>query len=308
MAFKPLRFFSNEGRFNFMGHRWVAFTITGIMVLGSIFLLATKGLNWGIDFTGGVLMEIQTTEPADLGKLRALFPAQEFGDVSLQHFGNEKDVMIRLPLKGDEEQNVVVGRVKEKLAQSGYAITYRKIDYVGPAVGQEMIRSGILAFVLAIIGIVAYVAIRFEWQYAVGAVTTLVHDFASVMGFYSLTGLEFNLSSIAAVLTVVGYSINDTVVVYDRIREMRRKFRKMPIADIINKSVNVTLSRTILTSFTTLLAVVALVTFGGDVIRGFAASILFGILVGTYSSIFVSAPVLIYTRLGSGEKAEEAVA
>ena len=303
----PVRFFSNKTTFDFMAHRWIAFLVTGVMVLGSIFLLSTRGLNLGIDFTGGVLMEVQTPQAAPLGELRKLFPPEEFGEVTLQYFGTERDVMIRLPLVKEGEQGAVVDKVKKALADNHYQVTYRKIDYVGPTIGQEMIHSGFMAMGLAILGIVAYVSFRFEWQYGIGAVVTLLHDFIAVMGFYSLTHFEFGLSSIAAVLTVVGYSVNDTVVVFDRIREMRRKFKKMTLEQLINLSINSTLSRTVLTSVTTLLAVLALVLLGGEVLRGFSASILFGILVGTYSSIFVSAPVLIYFRLPE-DRAREALA
>ncbi len=297
MKLFPLRFFSDTPEFNFMGKRWVGFAFSAIIVTAAIFLLLTRGLNWGIDFTGGVLMEIRTEKPAILADFRPLFPSSEFGEVSLQHFGDEQEVMLRFQSSEGDDQQVLITRVKEKLATTAYKLDYRKVDYVGPTVGKELIQAGALAMTLAIFAILLYVWFRFEWQFGLGAVLALMHDLIATLGFISLMGFEFGLASVAAILTILGYSINDSVVLFDRVREMRRKFKKMPLMQMLNESINLNLSRTILTSGTTLLALIALVTLGGEVIRGFVAAILFGVVAGTYSSIYISLPILIYFKL-----------
>lgn len=302
MQLFPLRIFGDEPQYRFMQRRVLGFTFSAAMVVLAIFLLTTRGLNWGIDFTGGVLMEIRTEQPAKLSEFRPLFPASEFGEVSLQHFGDEHEVMIRLELAEGAEQSELVKKAKDALTAQGWNIEYRKVDYVGPTVGKELIRAGALAFGLAVLGILLYVWFRFEWQFGLGAILALLHDALVVLGFYALTGYEFGLSSIAAVLTILGYSINDSVVMFDRVREMRRKYKKMPLTDILDKSINMNLARTILTSGTTLVAVLALVLLGGEVIAGFSAAILFGVVAGTYSSIYVAVPILIYFPLEDREE------
>ena len=297
MKIFPLRFFSDTPDFNFMGKRWVGFAFSAMMITAAIFLLLTRGLNWGIDFTGGVLMEVQTDKPAVLADFRPLFPSDEFGEVSLQHFGDEKEVMLRFQSGEGDDQQALIGRVKEKLATTNYTFDYRKVDYVGPTVGKELIRAGALAMTLAIFAILLYVWFRFEWQFGLGAVLALLHDLIVTLGFISFMGFEFGLASVAAILTILGYSINDSVVLFDRVREMRRKFKKMPLMQMLNESINLNLSRTILTSGTTILALVALVTLGGEVIQGFVSAILFGVIAGTYSSIYISLPILIYFKL-----------
>mgnify|MGYP003829427273 CR=1 FL=1 len=297
MQIFPLRFFSDNPSIDFMGKRWVGFTLSLCVIAFSAFLLITRGLNWGIDFTGGVLMEIRTDKPAQLAELRPLFPPQEFGEVNLQHFGDAQEVMLRFQSKEGEDQQALITKVKQTLAKTDYQIDYRQVDYVGPTVGKELIRAGTLATVLAIFGIMFYIWFRFEWQFGVGAVLALFHDLMATLGFIAIMGYEFGLASVAAVLMVLGYSINDSVVLFDRVREMRRKFKKMPLLQLLNQSINLTLGRTLLTSGTTLLALVALMVAGGEVIHGFVTAIFFGILVGTYSSIYISLPVLIYFRL-----------
>ena len=297
MQLFPLRFFSDTPNFNFMSKRWIGFTLSAFIIAASIFLLVTRGLNWGIDFTGGVLMEVRTDKPAILADFRPLFPAQEFGEVSLQHFGDDREVMLRFQSEEGADQQALIGKVKAKLATIDYQFDYRKVDYVGPTVGKELIRAGTLAMVLAIFAILIYIWFRFEWQFGLGAVMALLHDLIATLGFISLMGFEFGLASVAAILTILGYSINDSVVLFDRVREMRRKFKKMPLMQMLNESINLNLSRTLLTSGTTLLALIALVTLGGEVIRGFVAAILFGVVAGTYSSIYISLPILIYFKL-----------
>lgn len=305
MARFPIRFFKDEPRYDFMGKRWLGFGFSTLLIVAAVFLLTTRGLNWGIDFTGGVLMEIRTEQPADLSELRPLFPTEEFGEVSLQHFGDEQEVLIRLELQEDVEQAELVAHVKQQLESTGWKIDYRRTDYVGPTVGEELIQAGSLALGLAIIGILLYVWFRFEWQFGVGAVIALVHDAVITLGFISLMGYEFGLASIAAILTILGYSINDSVVIFDRVREMRRKYKKMALPEMLNNAINLNLARTLLTSGTTLLALVALVAFGGEVIRGFTAAILFGVAIGTYSSIYVAVPVLIYFGLVPEEEDDD---
>lgn len=294
----PLHFFPNKPHFDFMGKRWVGFAVSIALTVLSLGLVFSKGLNLGIDFTGGILMEIHTTHPVDLAPLRDSLNHQEFGEVSLQNMGSENDLLIRVQAGENDEQAKTVAKIKELLASKIEGlIDYRKIDYVGPTVGGELIQAGIWAVLLSFLSIMLYVWFRFEWQYGVGAILALIHDSIMIIGFFALTRFEFGLTAIAAILTIVGYSINDSVVIYDRIRENMRRFKKMEIFELLNLSINDTLSRTILTASTTLLASVALALFGGEVIRGFSWAMVFGVVVGTYSSIYISAPTLIYLNL-----------
>lgn len=284
-----------------MGKRWIGFAFSIILSIASIGLLFTNGLNLGIDFTGGVLMEIRTQETADIAKMREVLGHQGFGEISLQNIGDisaGKDVMIRIQVSEKDDQSVIINKVKTLLeANTNGKIDYQKIDFVGPTVGQELIESGIYAVLSAFACIMLYVWFRFEWQYGVGAILALVHDSIMIIGFFALTRLEFGLTAVAAILTIIGYSINDSVVIYDRIRENMRKFKKLAISDLLNVSINETLSRTVLTASTTLLASISLLVFGGEVIRSFSAAMVFGVVIGTYSSIFISAPALIYLNL-----------
>ncbi|NBO19896.1 MAG: protein translocase subunit SecF [Proteobacteria bacterium] len=220
------------------------------------------------------------------------------GEVSLQNTGSEQDVLIRIQVGKDDDQAKVTAVVKQALHDvAGEGIDYRKIDFVGPTVGKELVNNGIVAVLLAFAAIMLYVWFRFEWQYGIGAILALAHDSVMMLGFFALTRFEFGLTAIAAILTIVGYSINDSVVIYDRIRENMRRYKKMPIFDLINRSINDTLSRTILTATTVLLASLALAIWGGEVIEGFSWSIVFGVAIGTYSSIYLSAPALYYLNL-----------
>lgn len=296
-----LSLFPHKPTFDFMGKRWLGFVFSIVLTIASIGLVFSKGLNLGIDFTGGILMEIHTEETTDLGKLRDGLGHQGFGEISLQNIGDiaaGRDVMIRIQVSESDDQSAIINKVKTLIAEkiSG-KIDYRKIDYVGPTVGRELIESGVYAVLSAFACIMLYVWFRFEWQYGIGAILALIHDSIMILGFFALTRLEFGLTAIAAILTIVGYSINDSVVIYDRIRENMRRFKKMPIFDLLNVSINDTLSRTVLTASTTLLAAIALLIFGGEVIRSFSAAMVFGVIIGTYSSIFISAPALIYLNL-----------
>jgi preprotein translocase subunit SecF len=298
------RFFAKETVFDFMGKRWIGFAVSGLMVFASLFFIAVHGFNWGIDFTGGVLMELRTEQPADLQQMREMFSAKEYGEVSLQQLGNPNDVMLRLELAEGQDQAALIEKVKAQMTTAHLAVDYRKIDYVGPAVGRELIQGGVISLALAMLGIMLYVWMRFEWQYGVGGIIALLHDLVFTLGFFAFSGYEFGLSSIAALLTILGYSINDSVVLFDRVRDMRRKYKKMPMEELLNKSINLNLGRTLMTSGTTILAALALVVGGGEVLRSFSAAILFGLVVGTYSSIYMSVPVLIYLRLAD-DKAED---
>lgn len=298
MAIIPLRLFKKKTNIDFMGKRWAGFSVSIILTIAAFGMLFTQGLNLGIDFTGGVLMEIRTEQAVELQPLRSALDTGEFGEVSLQHFGDEKDVLIRIQTTEQDEQAIIVARVKEILTGTlTGSIDYRKIDYVGPTVGKELIQAGITATLLAFAAIMAYVWFRFEWQFGVGAVLALLHDSIMMIGFFAVTRFDFGLPALAAVLTIIGYSINDSVVIYDRIRENMRKYKKMNTSDLLNLSMNETMSRTILTATTTLIAAVCFAVLGGEVIRGFSWALAFGIIIGTHSSIYISAPTLIYLNL-----------
>jgi preprotein translocase subunit SecF len=270
--------------------------LSGLMTIASIVLFFVNGLNYGIDFSGGTLIEVRdTTGAADLAKMRSGLDSLGLGDVSLQNFGSAEDVLIRLQRQpgGDKDQEAAVQKVKDKL---GTTFDYRRTEVVGPTVGAELIKAGVEATILALFAIAVYVWFRFEWPFGVGAMLSTLHDTITTIGLFSLLQIEFNLTTLAAILTIAGYSINDTVVIYDRVRETMRRYKSMEFAELINKSLNETLSRTILTVSTTALAVLSLLLFGGEVLRGFSIAMLWGIVVGTYSSLFIAAPLLYYIR------------
>ncbi len=294
-----------ETSFDFIGKRFLAFVLSAIIILGSLFMIATKGLNFGIDFTGGTLIEVRVdAQDPDLQALRKSFSSLELGTIAIQEFGAPNDFLIRLPeQEGDaEEQKAAIEAVKLLLAEKYGEVDYRRVEFVGPQVGEELKKSGLYAVLVSILGMLAYIWFRFEWQFSLAAIGALLHDSIATIGLFALTQMEFNLSTVAAILMIAGYSINDTVVVFDRIRENLRKFKKMPIFDLLNKSVNQTLSRTLMTSVTTLLALFALWIFGGEVIRGFVDALIFGILIGTYSSVFVASPFLTFLNIRPQEK------
>ncbi len=294
MYFRGLDFLPRDTAFRFVYLRTVALGASAALVVGSLLLFATVGLNYGIDFRGGTLIEIQTQDgPADIADLRSKIGDLGLGDVSIQEFGAPTDVLIRVEEQpgGEKAQQVVVEKIKGAL---GDTVTYRRTEVVGPAVSEELKESGTWAVIASIAAVLLYIWFRFEWQFAVGAIAALLHDVILTIGIFSLLRLEFNLPIVAALLTIVGYSLNDTVVVYDRIRENLRKYKKMPLDQLIDLSINNTLSRTILTSVTTLLALLALFIFGTEVIRGFTFAMIWGVVIGTYSSVFVAAPLLMY--------------
>jgi preprotein translocase subunit SecF len=259
------------------------------------------GLNFGIDFVGGTLIEVQTKAgPADLAKMRTTIGGLNLGDFQLQEFGAPNDVLIRVPEQpgGDQAQQAAVQKVRDAL---GSEVDYRRVEVVGPSVSTELLSYGTIGLLSAIVAILFYLWFRFEWQFALGAMIANVHDVVLTVGFMSLTRVDFDLTSIAALLTIVGYSLNDTVVIYDRIREMLRRYKRMSMPDLLNVSVNATLSRSIVTHVTVACSLLALLLFGGQAIRSFTATMMFGVvLVGTYTSVFIASPILIYLGVGSG--------
>ena len=293
---RKLRLVPDDTAFDFMRVHKLCFAISGLMFLAAIGLFFGKGLNYGIDFRGGVLIEMRTAEPADFPALREKLGGLNLGEVSLQSYGGPNEVLLRMETQPDGEKGNqrAVQVVREAM---GETTEFRRVETVGPTVGEELREAGFYAVLGAIVAILLYVWFRFEWQFAVGAIIALFHDVIAIVGLFSLLDLAFDLATLAAILTISGYSINDTVVVYDRIRENMRKYKRMELRELLNKSVNDTLSRTALTGVSTLLALAALLVFGGPVIRDFNIAMFVGVIVGTYSSIFVAAPLLIYLKL-----------
>lgn len=289
---------------SFLPKKTIFFIFSIAIVVASMGLYLTKGLNYGIDFKGGILIEIQTQEPADISAMRSDLSALNLGEVSLQEFGEPTEVLIRVQKQegGDVAQQEAVSAIKSIL---GDQVEYRRTEFVGPKVSEELLWDGILAVSLAIVAILIYIWLRFEWQFGIGAVVALLHDVFATIGVFALLGLEFNLSTVAAVLTIAGYSINDTVVVYDRVRENLRKYKKKPLAELLNNSINQTLSRTVMTSTTTLIALLALYFLGGAVIRDFSFAMIFGVIIGTYSSICLAVPLLLHLKLDRNQAAGE---
>lgn len=295
-----MRFLPQEPNVNFIGARFIAYALSAVLIIGSLFFTVTKGPNFGIDFTGGTLIEVRVSEMPDLGDLRDGLNELELGAISIQEFGAPDDLLIRLSEQKptdeqteQEAQELAVGQVRAMLDGQFESVDYRRVEFVGPQVGQELKIQGLYAILFSLAGILIYIWFRFEWQFGVAAIVALAHDAIATIGLFALTQMEFNLSTVAAILMIAGYSINDTVIVFDRIRENLRKYKKKSIGEICNMSLNQTLSRTLMTSFTTMLALIALWYFGGEVIRGFVNALIFGIVIGTYSSIFVAAPVLM---------------
>ncbi len=278
-------------RFKFLKYKTIAFIFSAFLVVASIFFVATKGIHFGIDFSGGIDVEIKTNGTTDINSLRS-----QLKDLKpeLQSMSDQGDVIsIRLAADGQDEA-AQMARLKELKDRLGTQVEYRNVEVVGPKVGGELVQSGIYAVVFALLAIALYIWLRFEMSFAVGALVALAHDMIVTVGFYSVTQLEFSLTTLAAMLTIAGYSINDTVVSYDRVRENLNKFRKKEIPELLDQSINETFSRTILTSFTTLIAVLAITLFGGVVLQNFSIAILLGIFIGTYSSVYIAVPALLY--------------
>ena len=282
---------------DFLGKRKFALIISTLLIVVSLTSLMMRGLNLGIDFTGGTLVEIGYSQPVELQPIRDALVQNQFNDAIVQHFGTARDVMIRLPAQASANSEVS-NQVLKALANTGNP-EMRRIEFVGPQVGEELRDDGGLAVVYALIGILIYVAFRFEYRFALGSVVALIHDVILTIGFFSLTQAAFDLTVLAAVLAVIGYSLNDTIVVFDRIRENFRKLRKEESIDVVNISINQTLARTVMTSITTLLVLFALFFIGGEVIHSFALALIVGVLVGTYSSIYVASATLILLNVSA---------
>ena len=293
-----LRIIPDDTRIPFMKLAKIRTPISLGLIVLSFVLLFTVGLNQGIDFKGGSVIEVRSRAgAADLAGIRSSVGALGLGDVEVQGIGEASDALIRVAMQpgGERAQQVAVEKVQATLGLEDYE--YRRVEVVGPRVSGELAWTGTVATIFTIIGIMAYIWIRFEWQFAIGAVATLIHDAVLTIGFFAVTQIDFNLSSIAAILTIIGYSLNDTVVIFDRIRELLRRYKTMPLSDLIDLATNQTLARTIMTSLTTLLALFALFFFGGEVVRSFTAAMLWGVFVATASSIFIGGPILIYFNL-----------
>ncbi len=305
-----MRIFSwitKDTNINFMGAKKLTYAISIVSFLLSVVLIAVKGFNFGIDFSGGILMEIKSEQPLDLTEIRNKLESVNIGEINLQTIGDKgNELMIRAEADNldEEAQRIAVKNIKEVL---GSGLEYRRIETVGPQVGDELKIAGSIASLIAILAISAYIWIRFEWQFAFGALLGLFHDVIITLGLLSLFGMDFSLTTIAAILTLAGYSVNDTVVTYDRIRENLHKFTKMPQEVLLNKSINDIFSRTLLTGFSTILAALALLVFGGDTLRSFAFTIVWGVVVGTYSSIYVSAVILDLFDLRKTQEASQNV-
>ena len=299
---KLLRIIPDNTRFGFMRFRRVSFPFSALASIVAVVAFLTMGMNVGIDFKGGTVVEMQAKgETVNFATIRDTAHKLNLGEVEVQQFGTGRDVLLRVGPQpgGDKAQGEVVAKLRSVFEDK---FEFRRVEVVGPRVSEELVQNGIVGVLLAILVVLIYLWFRYEWEFAVGAVIATMHDLVLTIGFFSLTQIQFDQTSIAAILSIIGYSLNDTVVVYDRVRELLRKYKKMSFPDLLDLSMNSTLSRTVITSITTILALIALAIFGGDVIRGFCLSMLFGIVIGTYSSIFIAAPILIYlgVRVGDG--------
>jgi preprotein translocase subunit SecF len=298
-----LRIVPDNTHFDFIRFRRISFPVSALLSILAITLYFTHGLNFGIDFSGGTLMEVQSkTGPVDIAKMRFTISNLGLGEVQLQEYGSPDTVLIRIAQQpgGEDAQRQVEPKVRAAL---GDGVDYRRIDVVGPRVSGEFLHWGIIGIMVAICAILIYLWFRFEWQFALGAMIANVHDIVLTLGFMSITQIDFDLTSIAALLTILGYSLNDTVVIYDRIREMLRRYKKMPMPELLNVSINSTLSRSVITHVTVSLALLALLLFGGQAIHSFTATMMFGVvLVGTYTSVFIASPILIYLGVGTGRQ------
>ena len=299
---RSIRFFQDTPTFAFMRWRRPAAIASAVLAVLSLILAFTVGLNLGIDFRGGTVMEVRTPAPVEVGELRAELGGLGLGDVALQEFGSPNDVLIRIEAQdaGDDDaetaaaQAAAVQLVQDRLVQLyGDEVSFRRTEFVGPTVSDELFTAGIMAVSFALVAILIYVWFRFEWQFGVCAVLALAHDVVLTIGLFSVTRLEFNLATVAALLTIVGYSLNDTVVVFDRVRDNLRKYKRLPMTELLNKSLNENLSRTLVTSLTTLLALAALFVIAGGAIRGFTVALIWGVLIGTYSSLYIATPALL---------------
>jgi preprotein translocase subunit SecF len=290
-----MRFLNRKTNIDFMGKRKIAFILSAILMVASIVTLSTRGLNFGLDFTGGTLIEVAFPTAPDTEEVRTKLRDAGLDDAMVQTFGAATEIVVRIPPRDEDESSAELSTLVLAALREGVVgeVEMRRVEFVGPQVGDELTEQGILAVVYALIGIFLYVMIRFQWRFSVGAVAALVHDVLITMGIISLLQVEFDLTVVAALLAVIGYSLNDTIVLFDRIRENFPKMRKASPLEVVNTSVNETLSRTLMTSATTLLVLIALFVFGGEIIHAFAFTLIVGVLVGTYSSIYVASTTLL---------------
>jgi preprotein translocase subunit SecF len=310
-----LEFFKRQTHVDFIGKRWILITISAILLSATLISFLVQGLNLGLDFTGGTVVELEYAKAVQIGGVRKELTAHGFPDVVVQHFGTTRDIMVRIPVQAGKQSsalsNAVIAVLHKALdevvveSRPGEAqkcttgggqeirdcqMQVRRVEFVGPQVGGELVEKGGLALIYTSIAILIYVMFRFEWRFSIGAIVASLHDVLLTFGFFSITQMEFSLSALAAILAVLGYSLNDTVVIFDRIRENFRKMRKASVVEIMNVSINQTLSRTVMTSGTTMLTVLALFFLGGEILRSFSAALIVGIIVGTYSSIYIATP------------------
>ncbi len=292
----PFKLIKDGTRIDFMKARLFGIGVSAFLSISSIILFITPGLNYGVDFKGGIQLEVVTQGPADLGKLRSGLETLGLGDVALQEFGDSNHVMLRLERQpgGEEAQTAAVTKVRDTIQTIDASAKIEKTEVVGPKVSGELAQAGLTSVVLASLAMLVYIWVRFDWPFAVGAIATLVLDVTKTIGFFALTGLDFNLTAIAALLTLVGYSVNDKVVVYDRMRENMRLYKSMPFRDLINLSINETLARSLYTSATALLAMVPMAIWGGSAVESFAVPMVFGIVIAASSSVFIAAPILLF--------------
>jgi preprotein translocase SecF subunit len=302
---RPVRLLNKVPKLDFFRFHKACFALSLILCIVSVVSLATRGLNYGVDFAGGILIEVRTAEKPDLASLRSKLAGLNLGDVAIQEFGGPNDILIRVERQGEEQKEMAaVNAIKAAL---GSGFDYRRTEVVGPKVGAELVRAGIIAVVLSLCSIMAYMALRFGWRAGLAGVIAILHDCLTTVGLFSVLGLQFDLTIVAAVVTIAGFSINDTVVIDDRIRENTRKYKAMDFRDLINLSVNQTMARTVMTNGLVLLAVLPLVFFGGPVLFGFSFAMLWGVIAGTYSTIYVAAPLEWYLAgRGAAHVAREA--
>jgi preprotein translocase subunit SecF len=297
---RRLRLVRDDTRLPFFRYRWIAFGWSFFVLAVTVLVVPTVGLNYGIDFRGGILLEVRAPGPADLAKMRETLGGLELGEVALQEAGAPEEVLIRVEAQegGEAAQRNAIETIKVALDGAlGGGLTWQRAEFVGPKVSSELLMNGVYAVLLSLAGVFAYLWFRFEWQYSVGAIAALAHDVSATIGIYAVTGFEFNLTSLAVVLTIMGYSLNDTVVIFDRVRENLRRYKAMPVEELLDRSLNETLARTLMTALTTILALAPLWLIGGDVIRDFALVMLWGVVIGTYSTVYIATPVLYYFNL-----------
>jgi preprotein translocase subunit SecF len=288
-----MQFIKKQFDFDFMGKRKLAMILSSVVIILSIASLSIQGLNFGIDFTGGTIVEVGYADPVELESVRSALEASDFSDAIVQYFGTASDVLIRVPPREGLNSATISNEILDMLNSAGQSVSMRRVEFVGPQVGEELAENGGLAMIYALMGILVYVALRFQMRFSVGAIAALVHDVIITLGIFSILRFDFDLSVLAAILAVIGYSLNDTIVVFDRVRENFHKMRKTTPLEVINTSLNQTLSRTIMTSVTTLMVLGALFFFGGEIIHGFAIVLIIGVLIGTYSSLYVACPITL---------------